>query len=102
MASPPPQRGRSRRSKPGATPPPPPPPTTQLVGTNTIQSQQDSNTSGKAEAYQATATASGSVAQITFYLDASSNVAKATLGIYADNGAATHLGALLTQGSAQR
>jgi outer membrane protein assembly factor BamB len=91
--------GTIKAFRPGATPPPPPPPTTQLVGSQTIQSQQDSNTSGKAEAYQATATASGSVAQITFYLDASSNVAKATLGIYADNGAATHPGALLTQGS---
>jgi outer membrane protein assembly factor BamB len=93
--------GTIKAFKPGAAPPPPPPPPppgTQLIGDKNVESQQDQNTSGTAEAFQATATATGSVTQMSIYLDNSSNVAKATIGIYTESGS-THPGALLTQGS---
>jgi hypothetical protein len=87
--------GTIKAFKPGSTPPPPPTP---LIGDSLIEGNQDQNTSGTAEAYQATANASGSVTQMSLYLDAGSNAAKATIGIYAD-GASTHPGTLLAQGS---
>ncbi|HEV7494519.1 beta strand repeat-containing protein [Baekduia sp.] len=87
--------GTIKAFKPGTAPPPP---NTPLIGDSLIEGNQDQNTSGTAEAYQATANASGSVTQMSLYLDAGSNAAKATIGIYAD-GASTHPGALLAQGS---
>ncbi len=88
--------GTIKAFKPGSTPPPPPP--SVLIGDTAVENQHDQNTSGSAEAFQATATASGAVTSLSIYLDATSNVAKATLGIYTDTGA-TKPGTLLTQGS---
>jgi len=68
-----------------------------LFGAQTIESQQDSNIQGMAEAFQTTGSASGTVGTITVYLDARSTAGKVYVGLYAnDNG---HPGALVTQGS---
>lgn len=88
-------QGTIRAFKPGATPPPPPP--TTLLGTTSIGTQPDQNVAGSAEAFQATATASGTLGKLSFYLDSGSASTKVTVGVYADNGAGTHPGALLTQ-----
>ena len=91
--------GTIKAFRPGAAPPPPPPPPAGvLIGDQTVEGQVDQNTSGRAEAFSATAGASGSVTQLTFYLDSSSTVAKAIVGIYADTGT-TKPGTLLTQGT---
>lgn len=87
--------GTIKAFKPGAAPPPPP---TTLIGDATVESQRDQNSSGSAEAFQATATASGTVSKLSIYLDGTSDAAKVTLGIYTDTGA-TKPGTLLTQGS---
>jgi len=68
-----------------------------LMGDQVIESQVDYNTAGVAEAFQSTATASGSSHSIVFYLDGSSTASQVTLGIYSD--AAGHPGTLLTQAS---
>lgn len=68
---------------------------TLLLGTKTLESQRDSNRSGQAEAFQATAAASGTTGSIVFYLDSTSTVAKVTIGIYIDAGG--HPGSLLAQ-----
>lgn len=70
---------------------------TVLLGDQTIESSADSNTAGTAEAFQTTAVASGTVANLTVYLDAGSNATKVYVGLYADNSG--HPGALLTQAS---
>jgi hypothetical protein len=88
--------GTIQAFKPGVTPPPPPP--TTLIGDTAVENQHDQNSSGRAEAFQATATASGTVAKMSVYLDAASDAAKATIGIYTDTGA-TKPGTLVTQGS---
>jgi len=68
-----------------------------LMGDQVIESQVDYNSAGVAEAFQSTATASGTSHSITFYLDGSSTASQVTLGIYTD--AAGHPGTLLTQAS---
>jgi outer membrane protein assembly factor BamB len=73
------------------------PPGTVLFGDQAIESQRDSNASGKAEAFQTTANATGTLASMIVYLDASSTASKVYLGLYADNNG--HPGALLTQGN---
>ncbi len=88
--------GTIKAFKPGVTPPPPPP--SLLIGDTAVENQRDQNSSGSAEAFQATATASGSVTSLSIYLDAASDAAKATLGIYTETGA-TKPGTLVTQGS---
>jgi outer membrane protein assembly factor BamB len=70
---------------------------TVLFGDQTIESQKDSNTLGKAEAFQTTATATGTFGSMFVYVDASSTATKIYLGLYADNNG--HPGALLTQGN---
>jgi outer membrane protein assembly factor BamB len=70
---------------------------TVLFGDQTIESQKDSNTLGKAEAFQTTATATGTFGSMLVYVDASSTATKIYLGLYADNNG--HPGALLTQGN---
>ena len=67
------------------------------MGDQVIESQVDFNSAGVAEAFQTTATASGTSHAITFYLDASSTASQVTFGIYSD--AAGHPGTLLTQAS---
>jgi len=74
-----------------------PPPTSVLLGDQAVESQVDSNTNGTAEAFATTATASGTLASITFYLDTSSTATSVTVGVYADNNG--HPGALLSQAS---
>ncbi len=70
---------------------------TVLVGNQTVEANLDSNATGLAEAFPATATTSGQVGSINFFLDESSASTKVYLGIYTDaNG---HPGSLLTQGS---
>jgi hypothetical protein len=70
---------------------------TVLVGDQTIESNLDSNATGLAEAFPATATASGQVGSINFFLDESSAATKIYVGIY--NDASGKPGSLLTQGS---
>ncbi|HWH92655.1 MAG TPA: PQQ-binding-like beta-propeller repeat protein [Baekduia sp.] len=89
-------KGTIKAFKPGA--PPPPPLATTLLGDERVEGQTDQNASGTAEAFQATATAGGTLTQMSVYLDASSSAAKVTVGVYGDTGA-TKPGTLLTQGS---
>src|SRR5262249_38122098 len=72
-------------------------PTGVLAGDQTIESNIDSNSVGIAEAFPATATASGQVGSINVFLDAASASTKVDVGIYADS--AGHPGTLLTQGN---
>ncbi|MGI8772939.1 MAG: BACON domain-containing protein [Acidobacteriaceae bacterium] len=68
---------------------------TLLLGDKTVESEHDSNSSGSAEAFQATAATSGITGSIVFYLDTNSTAALVAVGIYADaNG---HPGTLLGQ-----
>jgi hypothetical protein len=73
------------------------PPGTPLLGTQTIESNRDTNPIGAAEAFQATATANGTLGSLSIYLDASNSVQQLTIGLYSDNGG--HPGTLLAQGS---
>jgi RHS repeat-associated protein len=68
-----------------------------LVGDQTIESNIDSNSTGLAEAFPATATASAQVGSINFFVDESSTATKIYVGIYKD--ASGKPGTLLTQGS---
>jgi hypothetical protein len=68
-----------------------------LVGDSTIRPQSDSNPSGMAEAFQYTASASGSVSKLSIYLDAGSRANQVILGLYANTATGNHPGALLTQ-----
>jgi RHS repeat-associated protein len=70
---------------------------TVLVGDQGIESNIDSNATGLAEAFPATASASGQVGSINVLLDESSASTKIYVGLYADAGG--HPGSLLTQGS---
>ena len=68
-----------------------------LLGNQTVEASTDSNTAGSAEAFPATASASGSVSTITLYVDARSSASSIRVGLYTDaNG---HPGTLLTSGS---
>jgi len=68
-----------------------------LIGTQTVGSNRDDNPSGYAEAFKATATASGTITSISVYVDATSTATQLVTGLYASNG--SHPGVLLTQGS---
>jgi hypothetical protein len=68
-----------------------------LLGDQLIESQLDDNVLGLAEAFQSTASASGTVGALLIYLDASSTAATLVAGLYADS--AGHPGALIAQGS---
>jgi hypothetical protein len=89
--------GTIRAFKAGAAPPPPPP-SGVLLGDQAIESSQDQNALGSAEAFQSTATAGGSLTKMSLYLDPASTAGKVTIGVYTDTGA-TKPGTLLTQGS---
>ena len=67
-----------------------------LLGDSTLEPNVDSNPIGKAEAFQATASASGTLASLWLYLDSTSTATKVVLGVYSDNGG--HPGTLLAQG----
>jgi hypothetical protein len=70
---------------------------TVLVGNQAIEANLDSNATGLAEAFPVTATASGTVGSINFFLDESSAATKIYVGIYKDSSGKP--GSLLTQGS---
>ncbi|HEV2238427.1 MAG TPA: hypothetical protein VGR57_17345, partial [Ktedonobacterales bacterium] len=70
---------------------------TVYVGTATVLPATDSDPDGLAEAFQTSATASGTVDSLTVYVDASSNTSQLVAGLYADS--AGHPGMLLTQGA---
>jgi hypothetical protein len=90
--------GTVRAFAPGAVPPPPPPSSGVLLGDQTVEAQVDSNALGSAEAFQTTASASGTVVSLSIYIDASSTAKALVAGIYSDSGAG-HPGLLIAQGS---
>jgi hypothetical protein len=68
---------------------------TVLVGNQTIEASNDSNTAGTAEAFRTSATASGTVATLSVYVaSASSSV---VTGLYASNSSGTHPATLLAR-----
>ena len=67
------------------------------LGTQTVQSNHDSNSSGLAEAFQATAGASGAVTSLSVYVDSTSQASSVEVGLYSD--AAGQPGSLLTGGT---
>ena len=71
--------------------------TTVLLGDPNVETQVDSIASGQAEAFQATATANGTVQSLVVYLDSTSTASQLAVGLYADSSG--HPGALLSQGS---
>jgi outer membrane protein assembly factor BamB len=83
--------GTIRAYAPGATP------SSVLVGDQNVEGASDSDPNGQAEAFQTTATDSGTLGSLTLYLDAGSTSTKVVAGIYASSGA--HPGTLLAQGS---
>jgi hypothetical protein len=68
-----------------------------LAGSTTVLPSADSNTAGTAEAFRATATASGTLARIAVYVDSGTPAGTLVAGIYAD--AAGRPGALIAQGT---
>ncbi|MGZ4993177.1 MAG: beta strand repeat-containing protein [Methylobacter sp.] len=87
--------GKVTAFTPGAVPPPS---STVLLGDQTIESQPDSNALGSAEAFQAIASASGTVSSLSIYIDASSTATALVTGLYSDSGTG-HPGALIAQGN---
>jgi outer membrane protein assembly factor BamB len=92
--------GTVRSFVPGSSPPPPPPSSGVLLGDQALESVVDSNPLGNSEAFQATATASGTVSKLSIYVDASSTAKTMVVGIYADSSG--HPGALIAQGSSSQ
>ncbi len=70
---------------------------TVLLGDANVETQVGSVPSGQAEAFQATATASGAMQSLVVYLDSTSTASQLSVGLYAD--ASGHPGALLSQAS---
>src|ERR1700730_17070219 len=68
-----------------------------LLGDGLVEQKVDSDAAGVAEAFRATAGATGTLGKVTIYVDASSTAPKLIVGVYADS--AGHPGALLGQGS---
>lgn len=68
-----------------------------LMGDQNLASSPDSNPSGTVQAFQYTASASGTSSDIALYLSAGTTATQLTLGVYSDNGGRP--GALLTSGS---
>ncbi|HJU15207.1 MAG TPA: PQQ-binding-like beta-propeller repeat protein [Stellaceae bacterium] len=81
----------------GSGSPPPPPPGTVLLGTQTVESTVDYNSLGTAEAFQATASISGTVGVLSVYVDPSSTGTALVAGLYSDS--AGHPGTLIAQGT---
>jgi YD repeat-containing protein len=73
------------------------PPTT-LVGDGNVESVADSNPTGNAQAFQYTATTSGTASQIFVYLDATSSASQVVVGLYTDT-PGNDPGTLLAQGT---
>ena len=92
--------GTVRAFAPGGAPPPSPPASGVILGDQTIESQPDSNALGSAEAFQTTASASGTVNSLWIYIDAPSTASTLTAGIYTDSGSAPpHPAQLIAQGT---
>lgn len=70
---------------------------TVALGTQTVGSNLDSNPAGLAEAFEATATATGTVGSLSVYVDPSSTATTLVAGLYSDD--AGQPGTLLSQGS---
>jgi hypothetical protein len=68
-----------------------------IIGDTTVEPSTDSDSAGLAEAFQATATGSGSITAIHVFVDTTSKSTTLVAGIYTDSSG--HPGALLTQGS---
>jgi hypothetical protein len=68
-----------------------------LLGDQSVESQTDSAAAGQAEAFQATALASGNLKSLVIYLDSTSTVSQLVAGVYTDVGG--HPGTLLSQGT---
>jgi hypothetical protein len=75
----------------------PPPALAVLLGSAAVQPVADSVSAGSAEAFAATANASGSVSQVSVYVDIGNTAPSMVVGIYSDDG--DHPGTLLTQGT---
>jgi hypothetical protein len=67
-----------------------------LIGQSAIGTNVDSNPAGMAEAFQSTATGTGTADRIHVYLDAGSTATRVVVGIYTNN-AANNPGTLLAQ-----
>jgi hypothetical protein len=75
----------------------PPPALSVLLGSAAVQPVADSVSAGSAEAFAATAKASGSVSQVSLYVDVGNTAPSMVVGIYSDDDG--HPGTLLTQGT---
>jgi hypothetical protein len=69
-----------------------------LLGDQTIESMQDYSPAGMAEAFQYTATSSGTVGRLSVYIDGASTASRVVVGLYR-NGATGHPDVLLGQGT---
>jgi hypothetical protein len=68
-----------------------------LLGNTAIEQQHDFVATGRAEAFQVTAGAAGTLASLSVYVDTSTTASKIVVGLYSD--AAGHPGTLLAQGA---
>src|SRR3954452_3272576 len=75
----------------------PPPALSVLLGSAAVQPVADSVSAGSAEAFAATARASGSVSQVSVYVDVGNTAPSMVVGLYSDDDG--HPGTLLTQGT---
>ena len=75
----------------------PPPALSLLLGTAAVQPVADSVSAGSAEAFAATASASGSVSQISVYVDVGNTAPTLVVGLYSDDNG--HPGTLLAKGT---
>jgi hypothetical protein len=70
-----------------------------LLGDQKVESGNDSDSAGTAEAFRTTATASGPLGTLSVYVGSTSSASKLVAGLYSSNAANTHPAALLAQGS---
>ena len=70
-----------------------------LLGDTRVESTQDWNSAGMAEAFLTTAVASGTTDTLVVYVDTGSTATQLVAGLYTDNGSGTRPAALLAQGS---
>jgi hypothetical protein len=66
-----------------------------LLGDQAVEPKIDGNAGGSAEAFSTVTTATGSLKQLTFYVDSTSAASSVIVGLYTDNGG--HPGTLLSQ-----
>jgi len=69
---------------------------TTLLGDQNIEGNQDDNPAGKAEAFQYTATAGGTLNKLYIYIDGNNTATQVVVGLY-DNNASNNPGNLLAQ-----